>query len=164
MNVTDKEVKFYNLVNLSMDAELLNNKSWMVKLSRFGASPVQRVPDMLANSMRIPVLAAVSIPNNDEYILCAILDKEASTFYRNTYYCTISIISTAVKDSEGNCLMLMEDLPTDTYLMLLKKDGEFMRLALAKPVEFRIKTLNELGLLIVTTPQPIEQASKYLVN
>ena len=164
MNKTDKAVRFHDLVNLSMDGELLNNKAWMIKLSRFGASPVQRVPDMLANSMRIPILAAVEIPDNDEYYLGAIIDQESSTFYRNSYYCTISIISTTVKDTEGNCRMLIEDMPTDTYLMFLKKEGTFMGLHLVKPVEFRTKTLNDLGLLIVTTPQLLEQSNKFLVN
>ena len=136
----------------------------MIKLSRFGSSPVQRVPELLANSMHIPIMGTVAIPANDEYYLAALFDKEAASFYRNTYYSTITIISTTVKDAKGNCLMLIEDLPTDTYLLLLKKTEEFMGVPVCSPTEFRPLDLNKMGLLIITTPQPLEQADKFLVN
>lgn len=93
-----------------------------------------------------------------------LLNKEAGCYFRNTYYCTISVISTEVKDSEGNCIILMDNLPTDSHLMLLKKVDNYMGIPVAEATKFQPADLNKLGLLIVTTPQPLEQEHKYLVN
>lgn len=159
-----KDILFNDSVCTSVTQATWEQKAWLIKLSRFGSIPVQRIPKLLINSLSEPMVGVVAVPNHPDYLLAVILNKESGSYFRNTYYCTISVISTEVKDTQGNCVLLVDNLPTDTHLMLLKKEGEFMGMDVTSSTKFQPADLNKLGLLIVTTPQPLEQASKFLVN
>lgn len=153
-----------NIVAATVDEKAWKEKAWLIKLSRFGSIPIQRVPVLLCASLADPLVVLVDIPNHPEYLLGLITNKEACSYFRNTYYCYISVISTEVKDSAGNCTILLDYLPNDSHLILLKKESHYMGLPVVNTAKFQPADLNKLGLLIVTTPKPLEQSNKFLVN
>ena len=158
------DIVINNNVAAAIDERAWKEKAWLIKLSRFGSIPIQRVPALLCASIADPLVGLVEIPNHPEYLLGVIINKEAGSYFRNTYYCYISVISTEVKDDAGNCTILLDYLPTDSHLILLKKESHYMGLPVVNTTKFQPAELNKLGLLIVTTPKPLEQADKYLVN
>lgn len=150
-----------NLIGTIMDAKDV----WVLKLSKHGTLPTLRNPVSIVNSMGHPMVAYVKVPLHPDYVVGILVDAAPDAYFRNTYFVTGTIVSTEARDPKGQCKILCESIPAESFFILFKIVGEENRLPIYKAEDLRLNLLSKIGLLMCVIPNVIEdEATRHLTN
>ena len=143
---------------------LSDGKVWVLKLSKWGIIPTLRTAHNVIANMAAPVTVPVNIPAHDEFKLVAVFDSSRANYIQNTYYCSYDLLSTESRKETGECTPIYNNLPTESYLFLVKTVGYRDKLPILAPTDMRLQQLTDLGLLLVNMPIMESEDVRFLVN